>query len=71
MLLPRSNLYAGRESDDSIAMSPIWPLAKEVFCFGPLHTDDLVLTLTAGLGVLALLAMCKRLWREVPVKAGV
>ena len=33
----------------------LWPFARKLFAFGPLHADDLALTL--GAGVLALVAL--------------
>lgn len=50
-----------------LALSLAWPFAKDVFRFGPLHADDLGLTLAIGVGVLVLLEMGKRIWREGPV----
>ncbi|HVJ42415.1 MAG TPA: cation-translocating P-type ATPase [Dongiaceae bacterium] len=41
-----------------------WPAARDLFRFGPLHADDLSLTLGAGLAVFALLEMLKALWRK-------
>ena len=33
----------------------LWPFARKLFAFGPLHADDLALTL--GAGVMALVAL--------------
>lgn len=49
-----------------LVLSLAWPFAKDVFRFGPLHADDLGLTLAIGVGVLVLLELCKRFWRERP-----
>lgn len=40
-----------------------WPLASGLFRFGPLHADDLSLTLAAGALVLGLLELFKPRWR--------
>jgi Ca2+-transporting ATPase len=40
-----------------------WPFASGLFRFGPLHADDLSVTLAAGALVLAALELVKRLWR--------
>jgi Ca2+-transporting ATPase len=42
----------------------LWPLARGLFRFGPLHLDDLVVTFAAGLAVLVCLELLKHLWRE-------
>lgn len=54
-----------------LALSLLWPFAKSIFRFGPLHADDLGLTLAVGAGVLVLLEICKRFWREMPAQASV
>ncbi|HVJ33410.1 MAG TPA: cation-translocating P-type ATPase [Terriglobia bacterium] len=41
-----------------------WPAARDLFRFGPLHADDLALTIGAGLAVFALLELLKALWRK-------
>lgn len=53
-----------------LALSLLWPVAKGVFRFGPLHADDLGLTLAIGVGVLVLLELCKRFWQERPAHKG-
>lgn len=53
-----------------LALSLAWPFAKDVFLFGPLHADDLGLTLAVGVGVLILLELCKRMWREKTDQTG-
>lgn len=40
-----------------------WPQARDLFRFGPLHLDDLAVSVAAGLGVLVLLEALKPLWR--------
>jgi Ca2+-transporting ATPase len=42
----------------------LWPLASGLFRFGPLHLDDLALTLVAGVLILISLELLKPLWRE-------
>lgn len=42
----------------------LWPLASDLFQFGPLHLDDLAVTLAAGLAVLVCLEFLKHFWRE-------
>jgi P-type Ca2+ transporter type 2C len=46
-----------------LGLSVLWPPARELFRFGPLHADDLGLTLSAGLGLLVVLEALKPLWR--------
>ena len=38
-----------------LSLSLLWPFASKLFAFGPLHVDDLALTL--GAGVMALVAL--------------
>jgi Ca2+-transporting ATPase len=47
-----------------MALSLLWPTARALFRFGPLHPDDLALTVTAGLAVLVLLELLKPMWRR-------
>ncbi len=47
-----------------LALSLLWPAARMLFRFGPLHPDDLALTVTAGLAVLVLLELLKPMWRR-------
>lgn len=42
----------------------LWPFATSLFRFGPLHLDDLAVTLAAGSAVLACLELLKPFWRE-------
>jgi Ca2+-transporting ATPase len=41
-----------------------WPLASTLFQFGPLHLDDLTVTLAAGIAVLVCLEVLKHFWRD-------
>jgi Ca2+-transporting ATPase len=50
-----------------LGLTQLWPFARELFRFGPLHMDDLAVTLGAGIGVLVLLEVLKFLfmrWRQ-------
>ncbi|ODA92175.1 ATPase [Mesorhizobium sp. SEMIA 3007] len=42
----------------------LWPFAASLFRFGPLHLDDLAVTIAAGFAVLACLELLKLFWRE-------
>ena len=46
-----------------LSVTLLWPFARGLFRFGPLHLDDLALTLGAGVLVLVLLELLKPLWR--------
>jgi Ca2+-transporting ATPase len=46
-----------------LALTLLWPFASKLFAFGPLHADDLALTLGAGFIALVLLEMLKPLLR--------
>ena len=46
-----------------LSLSLLWPSASALFRFGPLHVDDLALTLAAGVVVLTVLETLKHLWR--------
>lgn len=46
-----------------LALTLAWPSASHLFRFGPLHADDLALTLGAGFAVLVVLEFLKPLWR--------
>ena len=46
-----------------LGLSLLWPLASDLFRFGPLHWDDLTVTLGAGALVLVLLELLKPIWR--------
>jgi Ca2+-transporting ATPase len=45
-----------------LAVTLLWPTARELFRFGPLHADDLAFTLGVGLVVLCVLELLKFLW---------
>ncbi|WP_063684578.1 cation-translocating P-type ATPase [Bradyrhizobium stylosanthis] len=45
-----------------LATTLLWPPASSLFRFGPLHADDLLVTLGAGLLVLIVLEALKPLW---------
>jgi Ca2+-transporting ATPase len=47
-----------------LGLTLLWPLARSLFRFGPLHSDDLALTLGAGVLTLVCLELLKPLWRE-------
>jgi Ca2+-transporting ATPase len=42
----------------------LWPVAMGLFQFGPLHLDDLIVTLAVGVAVLICLEFLKYFWRE-------
>ncbi len=42
-----------------LCVSLLWPWARDLFRFGPLHTDDLAVTLGAGLAMVGLLELAK------------
>ena len=46
-----------------LALTLLWPFASRLFAFGPLHVDDLALTLGAGFIALPVLEMLKPLLR--------
>ena len=46
-----------------LALTLLWPVVTSLFRFGPLHADDLAITLGAGFTVLVLLELLKPLWR--------
>ena len=46
-----------------LALTLVWPFANQLFAFGPLHADDLALTLGAGFIALVVLEMLKPLLR--------
>lgn len=41
-----------------------WPPVERLFHFGPLHLDDLTVTLLSGIAVVVILDLIKRFWRE-------
>jgi len=46
-----------------LAATLLWPVASVLFGFGPLHADDLALTIGAGAAVLVALEALKPRWR--------
>jgi Ca2+-transporting ATPase len=49
-----------------LSVTLLWPFARALFRFGPLHLDDLALTLGVGVLVLVFLELLKPLWRAQP-----
>jgi Ca2+-transporting ATPase len=49
-----------------LALSLLWPAAAQLFRFGPLHADDLAVTVGAALVSLVLLELSKRPLRQNP-----
>ncbi|MDF2115569.1 cation-translocating P-type ATPase [Roseiarcaceae bacterium H3SJ34-1] len=47
-----------------LALSLLVPAVRDLFRFGPLHVDDIGLTLGAAMAVLLLLELAKTLWRD-------
>ncbi|MGZ5911224.1 MAG: cation transporting ATPase C-terminal domain-containing protein, partial [Reyranella sp.] len=47
-----------------LAVALTWPPAMDLFRFGPLHLDDLGLTLLSGAAVLVVLELIKPHWRR-------
>jgi P-type Ca2+ transporter type 2C len=47
-----------------LSLTLLWPLARGLFRFGPLHFDDLAVTLGAGIMVLVFLEVLKPFWRK-------
>ena len=47
-----------------LAVTLTWPPAMELFRFGPLHPDDLGLSLLAGAAVLVVLELIKPHWQR-------
>jgi P-type Ca2+ transporter type 2C len=48
----------------TLGLTLLWPFASGLFRFGPLHWDDLALTLAAGALVLIVLEVLKPIWRQ-------
>jgi P-type Ca2+ transporter type 2C len=46
-----------------LGLTLLWPFASDLFRFGPLHWDDLAVTLAAGAFVLVVLEVLKPIWR--------
>lgn len=47
-----------------LSLTLLWPFASRLFHFGPLHPDDLALTIGAGILVLICLDALKPFWRK-------
>jgi Ca2+-transporting ATPase len=47
-----------------LTLSLAWPAASDLFRFGPLHADDLTVTLAAGIGVFGALEVVKIAFRS-------
>jgi Ca2+-transporting ATPase len=47
-----------------LAATLLWPFARGLFRFGPLHADDLAITLAAGLATIGILELAKPHWRR-------
>jgi P-type Ca2+ transporter type 2C len=45
-----------------LAVTLLWPPASTLFRFGPLHPDDLMATLGAGLALLVVIELLKPVW---------
>jgi Ca2+-transporting ATPase len=52
-----------------LALTLQWPFALELFHFGPLHMDDLAVTLAAGIGVLVVLEAAKPFMAKIRPQA--
>ena len=48
----------------ALGLTLLWPFAKDLFRFGPLHADDLVITVSAGMVLLLVLEALKLVWRR-------
>ena len=47
-----------------LALTLLWPFARGLFRFGPLHLDDILVTLAAGTVALVFLEFLKPHWRS-------
>jgi len=45
-----------------LSLSLLWPFARNLFSFGPMHMDDLALTVGAGAVLLVVLQLAKPFW---------
>jgi P-type Ca2+ transporter type 2C len=45
-----------------LSLSLLWPFAQGLFSFGPLHSDDLAVTIGAGTVLLVILEFAKPMW---------
>ena len=52
-----------------LSLTLLWPFARGLFRFGPLHVDDLAVSLGAGIAVLVLLEALKLLYGRDVVAA--
>jgi P-type Ca2+ transporter type 2C len=48
-----------------LALTLFWPVARNLFHFGPLHLDDIAVTMGAGALTLVVLEFLKGVWRRV------
>jgi P-type Ca2+ transporter type 2C len=48
-----------------LALTLLWPVARDLFHFGPLHLDDIAVTMGAGVLTLVVLEFLKGVWRRV------
>ncbi len=53
-----------------LSLSLLWPFAQGLFRFGPLHLDDLAVTVGAGFVLLVLLEVVKPLWWQQRLMSG-
>lgn len=47
-----------------LALTLLVPFAQRMFRFGPLHADDLAVTVAAGLATILILELLKPHWRK-------
>lgn len=47
-----------------LALTLLWPFAKNLFRFGPLHFDDLAVAVGAGIALLVFLEFLKPHWYD-------
>jgi P-type Ca2+ transporter type 2C len=47
-----------------LSLTLLWPAARALFRFGPLHSDDLALVAVGGAAVLVVLELLKPIWRQ-------
>jgi len=52
-----------------LGLSLLWPFAQGLFRFGPLHLDDLAVTVGAGAVVLVLMEVVKPLWWQTRARS--
>lgn len=51
-----------------LGLTLTWPVASALFRFGPLHADDLAITVGAGVVVMVILEIVKPLWHVASVR---